>query len=94
MDYFSFIKFKSLDIYNIFLIQRGVEILEIEQQLIKRAIKFLGLIFMMCGGIIIIFNIIFLPGRTILLPDFLPDFIFWILIFSVGYALDMVSRAL
>jgi len=68
--------------------------LEIDQQLLKSAIKFLGLMFMMCGGIIIIFNIIFLPGLTIFLSDLLPAFIPWILIFSIGYALNMISKAL
>ncbi len=68
--------------------------MEIDQQLIQSAIKFLGLMFMMCGGIIIIYDIIFLPARSILFIDFLPGLIPWILIFSVGYALDMVSRAL
>jgi len=68
--------------------------LQIDQQLIKSAIKFLGLMFMMCGGFIIAYNIIFLPVRSILFSNLFPDFIPWILIFSIGYALNMISKAL
>ncbi len=68
--------------------------MEIDQQLVKSAIKFLGLMFMICGGFIIAYEIIFLPVRSILFEDLFTDFIPWILIFSVGYALNTVSRAL
>ncbi|MFW9874953.1 MAG: hypothetical protein ACFFG0_17745 [Candidatus Thorarchaeota archaeon] len=66
-----------------------------EQQTIKEALKFLGLVFIVCGGILFTYNLIFTyPFNAYFSIAIIPNLIPPTLIISIGIAFNMVSKAL
>ena len=68
--------------------------MEVNQQILKRAIKFLGLIFMVCGCLLFVYYLFIPPEAILLFFAIIPQLVFPILILSVGIALNMISEAL
>lgn len=65
-----------------------------DQQTLKRALSFLGLVFMICGSILLFFNSILYPFELYGFGGYIPQLIPPILILSIGVALYMVSKGL
>ena len=68
--------------------------MEVDQQKLKSAIKFLGIIFIVCGALLFVYYLFIPPEAILLFFAIIPQLVFPIIILSIGIALNMISKAL
>ncbi len=62
--------------------------MEINENIIKRAFNFLGLVFIICGAILFFYPFLLIPSISLL--GIIPQFIYSTLIISIGVTLNSI----